>query len=65
MPKKPNKVKPVLDNHKPNAPLQFKVKEVEKNGKLKDKEVFDGLKKKVKKPNKLKEKRMNRPKDID
>ena len=46
MPKKPNKVKPVLDNHKPNAPLQFKVKEVEKNGKLK-------------------EKRMNRPKDID
>jgi hypothetical protein len=41
----------VKDNHKPNAPLQFKVKEdVKKNSKLKPKDVFD-LKQKDKKPN--------------
>lgn len=40
-----NKLPPVKDNHKPNAPLQFKVKEVEKNKKLKPKDVFDNIKK--------------------
>ena len=48
MPKK-TKLKPVLNNDMPNAPSQFKVKEsVEKESKIKDKDVFEGLKKKGK-----------------
>ncbi len=43
-------MKPVKDNDKPDAPLQFKVKEdVKKNSKLKPKDVFD-IKQKDKKP---------------
>tara|TARA_Y100000004_G_scaffold192875_1_gene254204 strand:+ start:1373 stop:1513 length:141 start_codon:yes stop_codon:yes gene_type:complete len=45
MPKK-TIVKPVSTNHIPNGPLQYKVvKSVEKNSKLKPKDVFDFKKK--------------------
>jgi hypothetical protein len=45
MPKK-TIMKPILTNHIPNAPLQYKVKkEVDKNSKLKPKDVFDFKKK--------------------
>jgi hypothetical protein len=45
MPKK-TIVKPILTNHIPNSPLQYKVvKSVEKNSKLKPKDVFDFKKK--------------------
>ncbi len=46
MSKKKTILKPVKNNDLPNAPSQFKIKEsVEKESKVKDKDVFEGLRK--------------------
>lgn len=46
MPEKVKVLKPVLDNHLPNAPSQFDVKKsIEEESKVKPDDVFDSIKK--------------------